>query len=179
MEKEVFNNRIVKFIKLFSLYLNKKKASDFFIDNNELSFFIKMANHHSLTALLFKALQDTNTKVNEEVLKKLEEHYFLVLRKAVLFDKERKELYDYLNANQIDYLPLKGIILKDYYLDPYTREFADNDILFDESKDKLVKDFFTNKDYTVELFRKSNHDVYIKKPSYNFEMHAGVSNDDG
>ena len=179
MEKEVFNNRIVKFIKLFSLYLNKKKATDFVIDNNELSFFIKMANRHSLTALLFKALQDTNSKVEEGVLKKLEEHYFLVLRKAILFDKERKELYDYLSTNQIDYLPLKGIILKDYYFDPYTREFADNDILFDGSKDKLVKDFFTNKDYIVELFRKSNHDVYIKKPFYNFEMHRALFGETG
>ena len=179
MEKEVFNNRIVKFIKLFSLYLNKKKATDFVIDNNELSFFIKMANRHSLTALLFKALQDTNSKVEEGVLKKLEEHYFLVLRKAVLFDKERKELYDYLNTNQIDFLPLKGIILKDYYFDPYTREFADNDILFDGSKDKLVKDFFANKDYIVELFRKSNHDVYIKKPFYNFEMHRALFGETG
>ena len=179
MEKEVFNNRIVKFIKLLSLYLNKKKATDFVIDNNELSFFIKMANRHSLTALLFKALQDTNSKVEEGVLKKLEEHYFLVLRKAILFDKERKELYDYLNTNQIDYLPLKGIILKDYYFDPYTREFADNDILFDGSKDKLVKDFFTNKDYIVELFRKSNHDVYIKKPFYNFEMHRALFGETG
>ena len=179
MEKEVFNNRIVKFIKLFSLYLNKKKATDFVIDNNELSFFIKMGNRHSLTALLFKALQDTNSKVEEGVLKKLEEHYFLVLRKSILFDKERKELYDYLNTNQIDYLPLKGIILKDYYFDPYTREFADNDILFDGSKDKLVKDFFTNKDYIVELFRKSNHDVYIKKPFYNFEMHRALFGETG
>ena len=179
MEKEVFNNRIVKFIKLFSLYLNKKKAADFVIDNNELSFFIKMANRHSLTALLFKVLQDTNSKVEEGVLKKLEEHYFLVLRKAILFDKERKELYDYLNTNQIDYLPLKGIILKDYYYDPYTREFADNDILFDGSKDKLVKDFFTNKNYIVELFRKSNHDVYIKKPFYNFEMHRALFGETG
>lgn len=179
MEKEVFNNRIVKFIKLFSLYLNKKKAADFVVDNNELSFFIKMANRHSLTALLFKVLQDTNSKVEEGVLKKLEEHYFLVLRKAILFDKERKELYDYLNTNQIDYLPLKGIILKDYYFDPYTREFADNDILFDGSKDKLVKDFFTNKDYIVELFRKSNHDVYIKKPFYNFEMHRALFGETG
>ena len=179
MEKEVFNNRIVKFIKLFSLYLNKKKATDFVIDNNELSFFIKMANRHSLTALLFKALQGTNSKVEEGVLKKLEEHYFLVLRKAILFDKERKELYDYLNTNQIDYLHLKGIILKDYYFDPYTREFADNDILFDGSKDKLVKDFFANKDYIVELFRKSNHDVYVKKPFYNFEMHRALFGETG
>ena len=179
MEKEVFNNRTHKFIKLISLYLNKKKDPDFVIDNNELSFFIKLAKHHSLTAILFKALESLNIKVEPELYRKLEEHYFIVLRKAVLFDKERKELYEYLNSNQINYLPLKGIILKDYYLDPVTREFADNDILFDESKDKLVKEFFVKKEYTVELFRKSNHDVYIKKPSYNFEMHRALFGETG
>ena len=68
----------------------------------------------------------------------------------------------------------KCIDVKDLYSDPYTREFADNDILFDEKKDKLVKEFFINKGYTVESFKKSNHDVYLKKPSFNFEMHRAL-----
>ena len=179
MEKEVFKNNVLSFTKLLSLYLNKKEASDLTIDKELLSFYTRLAKHHSLKAILYVALKATKANVEEEYFKKLEEYYLLVLRKAVLFDKERNELYNYLNNNQIDYLPLKGIILKDYYIDPYTREFADNDILFDEFKDKLVKEFFVNKDYTVELFRKSNHDVYIKKPFFNFEMHRALFGETG
>ena len=179
MDKELFKNNVLSFVKLLSIYLNKKEASDLTIDKELLSFYVKLAKHHSLKAILFAALSSTKAQVNEEYLKKLEEYYLLTLRKAVLFDKERNELYDYLNNNQIDYLPLKGIILKDYYLDPYTREFADNDILFDEKKDKLIKEFFVEKDYTVELFKKSNHDVYIKEPFYNFEMHRALFGETG
>ena len=179
MDKELFKNNVLSFIKLLSIYLNEKEASDLTIDKELLSFYVKLAKHHSLKAILFAALSSTKAQVDKEYLKKLEEYYLLTLRKAVLFDKERNELYDYLNNNQIDYLPLKGIILKDYYLDPYTREFADNDILFDEKKDKLIKEFFVKKDYTVELFKKSNHDVYIKEPFYNFEMHRALFGETG
>ena len=171
MDKELFKNNTLSFIKLLSLYLNKKEAPDFIIDKNLLSFYLNLAKHHSLKALLYAMLHECRVNVEDEYLKKLEEYYLLCLRKAVIFDKERKEICEYLASNKIDYLPLKGIILKDYYLDPYTREFADNDILFDQSKDKLVREFFVKKEYTVESFKKSNHDVYIKKPFFNFEMH--------
>lgn len=179
MDKELFKNNTLSFIKLLSLYLNKKEASDFAIDKRLLSFYLNLTKHHSLKALLYKALNDCKVNIEKEQLKSLEEYYLLVLRKAVIFDKERLELCKYLACNQIDYLPLKGIILKDYYLDPYTREFADNDILFDESKDKVVRDFFVNKGYTVESFKKTNHDVYIKEPFFNFEMHRALFGENG
>lgn len=172
MDKEIFNQYLDKYIHLLGLYLNKK-TSDESIDDKELSFFVNLSKRHSLTALLYKALKDTSVNVNKEYLNKLEQYYLANLRKSVLFENERKELYKYLNDNQIDFLPLKGIIIKNYYLDPYTREFADNDILF-KDKDELVKKFFTDKKYEVESFKKSNHDVYLKKPCYNFEMHRAL-----
>ena len=68
----------------------------------------------------------------------------------------------------------KGIVIKDCYFDENTREFADNDILFDEKKDELVKEYFVNKKYEIEIYRRSNHDVYLKKPFFNFEMHRAL-----
>lgn len=174
MEQEQFFNNVSKYIHLVSLYLNKKDASDLTIDDNELSFFVKLSKHHSLVSFLYKVIKDTKVNVSEQSLKRLEEYYYSRLQKVVLFDKERKSLYQYLNENQIDYLPLKGLIIKDFYLDPYTREFADNDILFDPNKDELVKKFFTSRHYEIEQYKKTNHDVYLKKPVYNFEMHRAL-----
>ena len=174
MEKEQFVKYLKEYINLLSLYLNKKEDSAFPIDNNKLTFFYKLSKGHSLNALLFKALEGVKVKVDEQTLFKLEEPYLLNIRKVASFNKERLELYSYLNDNDIDYLPLKGIIIKDYYPDECIREFADNDILFDEKKDKLVKAFFVNKGYEVESFKKSNHDVYTKNPFYNFEMHRSL-----
>ena len=173
MDKESFANHVFNYVHLLGSYLNKK-PSDLKLDENTFNFYLKLSKHHSLTVVFYKALIDTKTDVNPEYLKKLEEYYFANVRKLALFEKERKELYKYLNNNQIDFLPLKGIVLKDYYLDKHTREFADNDILFAADKDKLIKDFFVNRGYKTESFRKSNHDVYLKKPFYNFEMHRAL-----
>ena len=171
--KEQFIKSVHDYIHLVALYLNKQ-TSDFEIDDEQLKFFLKLSKHHSLVALLYKAIKDTGLKVDDEKLKKLEEYYLSVLKKGVLFEQERKELYAYLNEHQIDFLPLKGLVLKDYYLDSYTREFADNDILFDTSNSDKIKKFFTSKDYKVEAYKKSNHDVYQKKPCFNFEMHRAL-----
>ena len=174
MEQVEFNNYVHQYIKLLSLYLNKKEDKDFIIDKPALSFFYKLSKYHSLRAVLYLALANTKVGVDQEALNKLEQYYLNNVKKAVLFDKEREELFNYLNNNQINFLPLKGIIVKEYYLDPQSREFADNDILFDDAKSDLVKAFFVNKGYEVELYKRSNHDVYLKKPFYNFEMHRAL-----
>ena len=179
MEKEVFKSNVYQYIKLISLYLNKKEASDFVLDKDNLSFFVKLSKHHSLTALFYKAVLSSKAQIEEKHLNKLEEYYLLNARKVALFDKERKALYQYLNENEIDFLPLKGIIIKDYYPDQNTREFADNDILFDDQKTELIKRFFVKQGYEVEYYKKSNHDVYQKKPVLNFEMHRALFGETG
>ena len=179
MEKEQFKQYIYSFIKLLSLYLNKKEDSSFAIDKSHLSFFYKMAKLHSLTAILYLAIKANKAQMEDGVLDKLEQYYLASVKKSLTFQKEREILFKYLNENRIDFLPLKGIVIKDYYLDPHSREFADNDILFDDVKSDLVKAFFVNRHYEVELYKKSNHDVYLKKPVLNFEMHRALFGETG
>lgn len=173
MEKAQYLNAVYSYIKLLANYLNKKEASDLEISEEQYQFFYKLSKHHSLRAFLFQAIKNTKVIVNETHLKELESYYYATLRKVVLFDKERKDLFKYLDNNEIDYLPLKGIIIKNFYPDVYTREFADNDILF-SCKDDMIKKYFKNRGYSVKVYRKSNHDVYTKKPFYNFEMHRAL-----
>ena len=157
MEKEIFLNNVKKYIAVIALYLNKKEDPNFIINQEELSFFIKLSKHHSLTALLYQALINVKVNVDKETLNKLEQYYLANLRKSILFDKERNELFNYLKNKQIAYLPLKGIIIKNYYLDPYTREFADNDILFEDKGSALIRDFFKERKYEVEQMRRVMH----------------------
>lgn len=179
MEQEQFKKYIHEYLKLLSLYLNKKEAKDFVINKEKASFFYRISKYHSLRAFFYQVVTALKLDVPQECLSKLEQDYLLNVRKAVSFEEERKALYGYLNEHGIDYLPLKGIIIKDYYPDQFSREFADNDILFDEKKDKLVKEFFVKRDYEVEAFRKSNHDVFQKKPFFNFEMHRALFGETG
>ena len=179
MEQEQFKSYVHRYIKLLSLYLNKKEDPSFIIDQATTNFFYKLSKYHSLRAILYLAIKDTKVSIEPHYLNKLEQYYLNNVKKSLSFDKERKELYEYLNNHQIDFLPLKGIIIKDYYLDPHSREFADNDILFDDDKSDLVKAFFVNRGYEVELYKRSNHDVYQKKPFFNFEMHRALFGETG
>lgn len=167
---------IKKFVDLLSSYLNQEEVS-FSFDEEEAKELYEFSSFHSLRALVYQALVHTKSKISEEALHRFENAYFANIRKQAVFAKEREGLYVYLNEKGIDYLPLKGLILQDCYLDPAEREFADNDILF-KGDDSLVKDYFVSKGYEVESFRRGNHDVYWKKPFLNFEMHRSLFVDD-
>ena len=161
MDKETYIKYLKDYLHLISLYLNKKEEPSFKIDESNFNIFLNLSRKHSLTALFYKVVKDTKVDIKEEYLKVLEQYYFSNVQKHVLFEQERKELFWYLYLNGIPYLQLKGLVLKDYYPDPYTREFADNDIYF-RGDDEVVKKFFVDRGYEVEIFRKSNHDVYLK-----------------
>ena len=178
MEKETYLKYLKDYLHLISLYLNKKEEPSFKIDESNFDIFLNLSKKHSLTALFYKVVKDTKVDIKEEYLKVLEQYYLSNVQKHILFERERKELFWYLYLNGIPYLQLKGLVLKDYYPDPYTREFADNDIYF-KGDDEIVKKFFVDRGYKVEIFRKSNHDVYLKKPCLNFEMHRALFGETG
>ena len=174
MDKDNFLKGVHAYLRLVHLYLNNKEDQEYEVDNHRLAFFTKLSKANSLSALLYLTLKNTKVKIDEDKLNSLETSYAANIKKGIAFNQERKELYKYLNDNKINFLPLKGIVINDYYPDSYLREFADNDILFDDDKTDVVKEFFVKKDYEIEAFKNSNHDVYIKKPFYNFEMHRAL-----
>lgn len=67
---------------------------------------------------------------------------------------------------------LKGIILKDYYPKIGMRQMADNDIFVTTEKRKQVHEIMRKLGYTSFQYNVTNHDVYIKEPVSNFEIHT-------
>lgn len=86
-------------------------------------------------------------------------------------DAERSRLISFMETNQIWYVPLKGIILKDYYQEYGMREMSDNDILYDPSGLTLIEKYMKSNGYSEESKGYGNHDVFIRQPYYRFEMH--------
>lgn len=95
-------------------------------------------------------------------------------RKLGLFDVERRRIYERLSEQEIWYLPLKGIVLKDAYPKYGMREMSDNDILCDSAKMFEVREVMESLGYTCVHFNKWNHDVYQKPPTLEFEMHHSL-----
>lgn len=135
----------------------------------------------SLEAMTYMALERL-MKVNdvvrnydpEQILIKWEESKNKVIRKTLLMDAAREQLFAYLEEQKIWHLPLKGVVLCLMYPEFGMRQMADNDILFDASFRQDVRDWFVAHGYTVKSFDESNHDEYHKEPIYNFEMHTAL-----
>ncbi len=164
-----------KTLKLIGLYLNQKEDPELIFEESDCKFLLSIGKNHSISAFLFKAVEASKASVSPEVKEQLNQAYLQNVRKSLFFQEERKELYAYLNENKISFIPLKGLFLKDCYLDPFEREFADNDILFQGEKSAaLIKAFFKGRGYAVESYKRGNHDVYLKKPFLNFEMHRAL-----
>ena len=135
-----------------------------------------MARKHSVASMVCMALEKTAIFANadEAAKKQWLEAKNKAIRKNMLLDAERKTILHELETQGIWYMPLKGSILKDWYPKPGMREMADNDILFDPSGRKQVREIFQNRGYKTVSFRKGNHDEYEKPPIYNFEMHVSL-----
>ncbi len=134
----------------------------------------KMSAFHSLNALLYCALEgyEAQSERDKKLLARFKKELDLSARKNILLDYERSQLFAYLDSIDAWYMPLKGVILKDMYPRMGMRKMSDNDILFDASYRKEVRDWFASQGYEVKAYGHEEHDVYEKAPVYNYEMHT-------
>lgn len=146
----------------------KKKTEQ--MDKAEL---LSMAKAHSLTGLVAMSLYELGEMLSEEWKQEKEK----AIRRSILMDAEYQRIAVELEQHQIWYVPLKGRILQEYYPKKGMRQMADIDILFDEAYRERVKQLFLEWGYHVKGYGNSNHDVYMKAPVYNFEMHVSLYGD--
>ena len=152
----------------------------------DLAALYRYAKCHTLAAITYDALELLGNSTGDglralakddtvvSVLTEWKETRDKALRKNLMLDAARKKLFQYMDAEHIWYMPLKGAILKELYPRQEMRQMADNDILFDAEYEAAVKDYFVREGYEVISYAKGNHDIYEKEPVYNFEMHTSL-----
>lgn len=106
--------------------------------------------------------------------KQFDQAYKKAVRKNIYLDMERTAILSDFEQQGIWYMPLKGSVLKDLYPENGMREMADNDMLYDADKQQEVKQIMLGHGYTAESVGKSHHDVYMKPPVLNFELHTAL-----
>lgn len=161
---------------LMACALQGVSAQEEFLADVDLQQLFIMAGNHSVAAMVCMALEKTAifAGADDAVKKHWREAKNKAIRKNMLLDAERAAIVKQLESAGIWYMPLKGSILKDWYPKPGMREMADNDILFDPSERKRVREIFRSRGYKIVSFGKGNHDEYEKPPIYNFEMHVSL-----
>lgn len=93
------------------------------------------------------------------------------VRRLLTFSVEWEKLQNEMERRGIWYMPLKGVVIKDYYHPPEIREMCDNDILFDAARADDVKALLEQAGYSCVRYNSGHHDIYNKCKYLTFEMH--------
>ena len=98
---------------------------------------------------------------------------FSELNRLIALGAERKTILSEFDENDIRYMPLKGLVFKDYYPKESMRQMTDNDILIDEENRKKAADIMLALSYEP-YDTTQNSDDFFKKPFYTFELHRSL-----
>lgn len=129
----------------------------------------KMSQWHLLVSACATALEAAGVTDERFVQAKAK-----AVRKVALMDAERTRLFCRMDELGIWHAPLKGSVLQGLYPVYGMRQMADNDILFDPTRAREVRQIMLDMGFTCEYFGTGAHDVYHKEPVCNFELHRSL-----
>ena len=170
------NDKASALIYLISCAVNGSTPDRGWVSRMDSDGIFRLAKAHKTSAMAAFALEGVKDALAPEDWDKWRQAKELAVRRNLLFDAEREKLLAWMDARGIWYLPLKGILLKDFYPRYAMREMADNDILFDESCAEDLRDHMKAEGYFVKDFNEGVHDSYEKPPVFNFEFHRQLYN---
>jgi len=139
------------------------------LEGVEIGAICTIAQKHSVLALVTTALEALSIAPKRAVSEKN-----MAIRKVLLFDAKRAEVVEALEAAGITHMPLKGVYMKELYPSVGLRQMSDNDILFDPERRADVREIMEKLGFSTESYGKSNQDVYMMPPVFNFEMHVSL-----
>lgn len=154
---------------LVSCVINDEKLCEERCADMDLTEVFSLARGHSLTVIAATAIEKFTSLPSN-----FKEEKFKVIRRLSLFDIERNKVFEAFEKSGIWYLPLKGIVIRNYYPKTLMREMSDNDILCDSEKASEIKTLMKSLGYTCESYGKYNHDVYSNPSGVTFEIHRSL-----
>ena len=169
MTRQEYRAALRDAVYLVACALNEKKPSKKRVERMDIPRVLAAAKTHLLGAAVSMVLASVgiySAEMTEELAK--------AKRKNALLDTDRAALFAQLSASGIWHMPLKGAVLAKLYPEYGMRQMSDNDILVDASRAADIRGIMEGLGFTTEAFGESNHDVYMKEPVSNFEIHTSL-----
>jgi len=113
----------------------------------------------------------------EEIMNRIRETARLGTAREAVQHFSLTELLDAFEEAGAACLPLKGILLKQFYPRPDLRMMADLDILFRPEQEEKVEEILLRLGYVCD-HRDDHHNVFFRKPFMNIEMHHCIVSPD-
>ena len=168
------NDSFYTFLYLLMCGVEGKPPSSELLREMNMEDVYQISVYHTLSAMTYMTLEKGQDILEGEVFKNWKKEKDKAIRKNILLDRERERIFAFMEEQGIWHMPLKGIILKEMYPAFGMRQMADNDILYDSNFQKPLCIWMKEQGYKVISCGRGNHDVYEKKPVYNYEMHTAL-----
>lgn len=169
MEKTV--QRMMALIE--NVFKKEKQAFPPILEEGAKSLFM-LAKSHDLAHLVGYAIEQTGVEIPEIVKKKFNAEQTLAVCRYEQQNYEFTELCEGFERLGIDFLPLKGSVLRSYYPEPWLRTSCDIDILVKEEDLERAGAFLTEElGYEFSL-KKSNDVSYFSVGGVHLELHYNL-----
>lgn len=132
---------------------------------------LDIALHHGVANISYYAVEKLKNKPDLETNKKWAEYRDRAIVKDITQTMEFDAITYALKKENIRFLALKGIFLKDMYPQRDMRLMADIDLLIDQSNMEKANEIMLSLGYETELTSEKDHDAYFKQPMMNVEVH--------
>lgn len=124
---------------------------------------------HQIVALCYEGAAICGIPKNSPTMNKLFQYNYKNLIKSEGQDREIANILSVFEENKIDYLPLKGCILKDLYPRRELRQMGDADILVKEKQYKAIKPLVISRGFKEKIG--SDHAYIWYKKELTLELH--------
>ena len=155
-----------RMLDLICAMLDRRPYDTSALSEEDMESLLQTARFHSLSAMTADALEYQGVRDKGFTSAKA-----MIQRRSILYGQKLKEVSSKLSERHIRHMPLKGMILKDFYPAFYQREMKDVDILCDPGCRAQTKELMEELGFTVMSYMELNDDVYHLQQYYSFEMH--------
>ena len=164
------NNEVNCLIHLLSCAINQKECED--IGDVDFKELFSLAKKHQVYNIIYPVICDFDS-IPQYEKDKWRNYNLTEIKRMITINNERSAIFNALKDNKIRFMPLKGLILKNYYPKESMRQMSDNDILFDEENRDAVAEIMKNFGYKP-VATGENSDDYFKAPYCTFEFHRNL-----
>ena len=132
----------------------------------------KIAKEHQISAILYYGAAKCGIDKTSEFMQGLFPSVCAQLKLSENQIYESTKIFDSFKANNIDYLPLKGIIMKGIYPRPEMRHMGDVDILIRPKQYDIIEKLMLGMGYEFEY--ESDHELVWKNGVVTVELHKRI-----
>ena len=135
---------------------------------------IEISEHQALYSIIFRAIRISKPEIDGGYLNQFRLGFANDIRTNRFQCTELKQLFHEFDQRGIDYFPLKGVVMKDYYPGPEYRWMSDADIYIRRSQYDEIETIMKAAGYEFQY--ESEHELKWKKSGFYIEYHKAAGN---